>query len=30
VQFHFAPLLPLWSNFASNLIVKSTSVVTVE
>lgn len=30
VQFHFAPVLPLWSNFASNLIVKSTSVVTVE
>jgi Flp pilus assembly protein TadG len=30
VQFHFAPLLPLWSNFGSNIIVKSTSVVAAE
>jgi hypothetical protein len=30
VQFHFEPLLPFVSNFASNIIVKSTSGVTVE
>jgi hypothetical protein len=30
VQFHFTPLLPFVSNFAANIIVKSTAVVTAE
>ena len=30
VQYHFIPLLPLWSGFAPNIIVKTVSVVTVE
>ena len=30
VQYHFVPLLPLWSGFAPNIIVKTVSVVTTE
>jgi hypothetical protein len=30
VQYNFQPLLPLWSNFAPNIIVKTISVVTTE
>jgi len=30
VQFHFMPLLPIVSGFASNIIVKTVSVVTTE
>ena len=30
IQYHFTPLLPLWSGFGSNIIVKTISVVTVE
>jgi hypothetical protein len=30
IQYHFTPLLPLVSTFASNIIVKTISVVTTE
>lgn len=30
IQYHFTPLLPLWSGLAPNLIVKTISVVTTE
>ena len=30
IQYHFSPLLPLWSGIGTNIIVKTISVVTVE
>ncbi|HKW07177.1 MAG TPA: TadE family protein [Candidatus Dormibacteraeota bacterium] len=30
VQYHFVPLLPLWSSIGPNIIIKTVSVVTVE
>ncbi|MGH7764049.1 MAG: TadE/TadG family type IV pilus assembly protein [Candidatus Dormibacteraceae bacterium] len=30
IQYHFTPLLPIVSNFAANIIVKTVSVVTTE
>jgi Flp pilus assembly protein TadG len=30
IQYHFVPLLPLWSGFSPNIIVKTISVVTTE
>jgi hypothetical protein len=30
IQYHFTPLLPLWSGLGTNIIVKTVSVVTTE
>jgi Flp pilus assembly protein TadG len=30
IQYHFTPLLPLWSGLGTNIIVKTVSVVTIE